>query len=57
MLFKKQDLSLCIHKWKIIDQVDKEFKDSPTSVPYRTTKTYILQCENCGDLKSFKVDI
>lgn len=54
---KKQIVPTCEHKWKIIDQIDKEFRDSPESNPYRTTKTYILQCEKCGDLKYFKIDV
>ena len=56
-LFKKSYCPTCEHKWKIINQVDKEFKDYTDSEPYRTVKTYILQCEKCGDLKSFKIDI
>ena len=56
-LFKKPCYPTCEHKWKIINQVDKEFKDCTNSEPYRTVKTYILQCEKCGDLKSFKIDI
>lgn len=56
-LFKKPCCSTCEHKWKIINQVDKEFKDCTDPKPYRIVKTYILQCEKCGDLKSFKIDI
>lgn len=56
-LFKKQCCPTCEHKWKIINQIDKEFRDTPNCDPYRTTKTYILQCEKCGDLKSFKIDV
>ena len=56
-LFKKSCCPTCEHKWKIIYQVHKEFKDCTDSEAYRTVKTYILQCEKCGDLKSFKIDI
>lgn len=54
---KKKIVPTCEHKWKILNQFDTEFRDSPNSQPYRTLKTYILQCEKCGDLKSFKIDV
>ena len=41
-LFKKPCCPTCEHKWKIINQVDKEFKDCTDSEPYRIVKTYIL---------------
>ena len=40
----------CDHKWKIIKEI-KVFWEESDSIPRR--REYILQCEKCGNMKTF----
>lgn len=57
-IFKKQCCSTCEHKWKIINQFTKDYRNCPDDiVPYLSVITYVLQCDNCGDIKTVKVEL
>ena len=43
-------LGLCVHKWKIIDKFIVRCPSSGLA----TGTEYILQCENCGNIKRKK---
>jgi len=57
MKWLRKLFGLCEHKWKILEKINVyEVDDNGT----RTTKNptyskYVLQCQNCGDLRTRKI--
>jgi len=59
-LYKFLRLFFCPHEWKVLHahKTDVETRDAYDKVVESYDyKTYILECKNCGDLKSKRVDL
>jgi len=47
---------ICAHKWEIHEQIEVMAERlMPTDEPVAIGRKYVLRCQDCGDMREFRV--